>query len=160
VDEALKRIAALYAIEKDIRGQSPEERRAVRQARAVPLLENLHEWLKQQAARISTKSDLGTALTYTLEHWDGRVEMDSNPVENRIRPVTLGRKNALFAGHDEGGRSWAHFASVIETCKLNGVEPYAWLKATLEAIAAGHPSSDIDALLPWHFGKAAIKVAA
>ncbi|GAA0307185.1 IS66 family transposase [Rhodovulum tesquicola] len=168
VDEALKRIAALYAIEKDIRGQPPEERRAVRQARAVPLLENLHEWLKQQAARISTKSDLGRALAYALEHWDGlvlftrdgRVEMDSNPVENRIRPVTLGRKNALFAGHDEGGRSWARFASVIETCKLNGVEPYAWLKATLEAIAAGHPNSDIDALLPWHFGKAAIKAAA
>ncbi|BAQ71295.1 transposase-like protein [Rhodovulum sulfidophilum] len=106
-----------------IRGEPPEERRAVRQARAVPLLENLHEWLKQQAARISTKSDLGRALAYALEHWDGlvlftwdgRVEMNSNPVENRIRTVALGRKNALFAGHDEGGRSWARFAPVIVT---------------------------------------------
>jgi transposase len=168
VDKALKRIAALYAIEKEIRGQPPDRRRAVRQARTVPLLEDLQGWLKQHAARISTKSELGTALAYTLDHWgglvlftrDGRVEMDSNPIENRIRPVTLGRKNALFAGHDEGGRSWARFASVIETCKLNGVEPYAWLKATLEAIAVGHPRSDIDALLPWNFGKTAIKAAA
>ena len=168
VDEALERIAALYAIEKEIRGQQPDQRRSVRQERTVPLLEDLHGWLKDQAARISTKSELGTALAYTLDHWDGlvlfagdgRVEMDSNSIENRIRPVTLGRKNALFAGHDEGGQSWARFASVIETCKLNGVEPYAWLKATLEAIATGHPGADIDALLPWNFGKAAVKAAA
>ncbi|PTE17068.1 IS66 family transposase, partial [Cereibacter changlensis JA139] len=91
---------------------------------------------------------------------DGRIEMDSNLIENRIRPLTLGRKNALFAGHDEGGQSWARFASVIGTCRLNGVEPYAWLTAALEAIAGGHPKSDIDALLPWNFPKVAIIAAA
>ncbi|WP_248633699.1 transposase domain-containing protein, partial [Cereibacter changlensis] len=76
------------------------------------------------------------------------------------RAMALGRKNALFAGHDEGGQSWARFASVIGTCRLNGVEPYAWLTAALEAIAGGHPKSDIDALLPWNFPKVAIKAAA
>ena len=94
-----------------------------------------------------------------MNHWDGlrvflddgRVEMDSNPVENLIRPLALTRKNALFAGHDEGARSWARLASLIGTCKLNGVEPFAYMKATLEAIAAGHPQSRIDELLPWNF---------
>ena len=82
---------------------------------------------------------------------DGRVEMDSNFVENRIRPIALSRKIALFAGHDEGARSWGRIASLVETCKMNGVEPYAWLKNTLEKIAAGHLNSRIDELLPWNF---------
>ena len=77
--------------------------------------------------------------------------MDSNFVENRIRPIALSRKNALFAGHDEGARAWGRIASLIETCKMNAVEPYAWLKSTLEKIAAGHPNSRIDELLPWNF---------
>ena len=102
---------------------------------------------------------MGVALGYLANHWDGlrvflddgRVEMDSNPVENLIRPLALTRKNALFAGHDEGARSWARLASLIGTCKLNGVEPFAYMKATLEAIAAGHPKSRIDELLPWNF---------
>lgn len=156
VDEALRRIAELYAIERDIRGQCPETRRLTRQARSLPLLSGMHPWLQGQAARLSKKSDLGQAAAYLLQHWpglilfagDGRIEMDSNPVENAIRPLALGRKNALFAGHDEGAQAWARFASVIGTCKLNGVEPYAWLKATLEAIAAGHPQADIDKLMP------------
>jgi transposase len=168
VDEALKCIAELYAIEKEIRGQGPDIRRTVRQERSAPRLRDMHPWLQEQAARLSKKSDLGMAAAYVLEHWpglilfqdDGRIEMDSNLIENRIRPLTLGRKNALFAGHDEGAQSWARFASVIGTCKLNAVEPYAWLKATLQAIAAGHPKSDIDALLPWNFAKIAIKAAA
>ena len=169
VDEALRpRIAELYVLEKEVRGQSPETRLAARQERSVPLLTAMHAWLLQQAARLPAKSNLGMAAAYVIEHWpglilfagDGRIEMDSNLIENRIRPLTLGRKNALFAGHDEGGQSWARFASVIGTCKLNDVEPYAWLKATLEAIAAGHPNSEIDALLPWSFPKAAIKTAA
>jgi hypothetical protein len=82
---------------------------------------------------------------------DGGVEMDTNLVENQIRPLTLTRKNALFAGHDEGGRSWSRLASLIATCKLNSVDPYAWMKATLEAIANGHPQSRIDELMPWAF---------
>ena len=80
---------------------------------------------------------------------DGRVELDTDAVENRIRPLVLTRKNALFAGHDEGAAAWGRIASLIETAKMNGVEPYAYLKATLEAIAAGHPASRIDELLPW-----------
>lgn len=92
-------------------------------------------------------------------HWDGlqtfladgRVEIDSNPVENLVRPIALNRKNALFAGHDEGGRAWGRIAALIETAKVNGVEPFAYLKATLEAIANGHPQNSIDDLLPWNF---------
>ncbi|MCY4439313.1 MAG: transposase, partial [Deltaproteobacteria bacterium] len=116
-------------------------------------------WLKEQRARVSAKSRLGEALAYIARHWDGlrvflhdgRVEMDSNAVENRIRPQALTRKNALFAGHDEGAVAWARIASLCETAKLNGVEPYAYLKATLEAIASGHPASRIDELLPRAF---------
>ena len=82
---------------------------------------------------------------------DGRVEIDSNRVENLIRPIAIDRKNALFAGHDEGGIAWGRIASLIETCKINGVEPFAYLKATLEAVAASHPQARIDDLLPWNF---------
>ena len=79
--------------------------------------------------------------------------MDTNPVENTIRPITLNRKNALFAGHDEGGRTWARMASLIETCKLNSIDPYAYLRATIEAVANRHPKSQIDDLMPWAFAK-------
>ena len=84
---------------------------------------------------------------------DGAVEMDRNIVESSIRPVALNRKSALFAGHDEGGRNWGRIASLIEPCKLNNVAPYAYLKATLEAIALGHPAARIDELMPWNFEK-------
>ena len=82
---------------------------------------------------------------------DGRIEIDSNAVERTIRPIALNRKNALFAGHDDGARNWAMIASLIETCKLNAIDPHAWLTATLTAIAQGHKQSDIDALLPWNY---------
>jgi transposase len=168
VDAALARIAALYGIEKDIRGLSPDQRRAARQARSVPLLIELGTWLRAQADRLSRKSEMGGAIAYVLNHWeglsvfveDGRVEMDSNLVENQIRPLTLNRKNSLFAGHDKGAQSWARIASLIGTCKLNGVEPFAYMNATLTAIANGHPQSDIDVLLPWNFHKTAVKAAA
>jgi transposase len=158
-EEALRRIASLYAIEKEIRGHSPGHRRAKRRARSRPIIDKLRSWIGEQRARLSRKSPMGKALTYIANHWeglcvfldDGRVEMDSNPVENLIRPLTLNRKNALFCGHDEGGASWARIASLVETCKLNGVDPYAYLRATLEAIAAGHPQSRLDELLPWAF---------
>ena len=156
--EGLRRIAELYAIEAEIRGAAPERRLAERQARTAPLVEEFGGWLKEQRARLSAKSRLGEKLAYIARHWDGlrvflddgRVEMDSNSVENLIRPVALNRKNALFAGHDEGAAAWGRIASLIETAKLNGVEPYAYLKAILEAIAAGHPASRIDELLPWN----------
>lgn len=160
-DEGLKQIAALYAIEAEIRGLDPEARRLVRQARTAPLVAEFGDWLKQKRARVSAKSRLGEHLTYIANCWgglqvflsDGRVEMDSNPVENRIRPLALGRKNHLFAGHDEGAKSWACIASLIETCKLNDVEPFGYLRTTLEAIAQGHPMKRLDELLPGPFAK-------
>lgn len=157
--EGVRRIAELYAIEDDIRGQSPAERLAVRCARSAPLVKAFGIWLEQQRARISSKSRLGEKLAYIGNHWDGLqifltdgcIEMDNNPVENAIRPIALGRKNALFAGHDEGGKNWGLFASIIGTCKLNDVNPFDYLKTTFEALAAGHPQSQIDDLMPWAF---------
>lgn len=167
-EEALRRIAALYAIEAEIRGRSPEERRAVREARARPLVEALGAWLRAQKERLSGSSKMGEAVRYILNGWgplgvfldDGRVEMDSNRVENMIRPHALTRKNALFAGHDEGAEAWARIASLIGTCRMNGVEPYGYMKAVLEAIASGHPAARIDDLLPWAFVRPAAKAAA
>ena len=161
--EGLKRIAKFYKIEEAIRGQTATERKTVRQEQTKPLIEDFELWLKTARSRISAKSRLGEKLSYIAKYMsglklfldDGSVEMDSNIVERAIRPIALNRKNALFAGHDEGGRTWARIASLIETCKLNSVEPYAYLKATLEAIAAGHPAARIDELMPWHFDKQA-----
>lgn len=157
--EGLKRIAKFYKIEEAIRGQSAEQRKAARQEQTKPLMTDFEIWLKTARSRISAKSRLGEKLSYIAKHMnglklfleDGTVEMDSNVVERAIRPIALNRKNALFAGHDEGGRTWARIASLIETCKLNDVEPYAYLKATLEAIAAGHPAARIDELMPWNY---------
>lgn len=157
--EGLRRVAEFYKVETDIRGAAPGQRLSVRQARTAPLVAEFGAWLQHQRLRISAKSRLGEKLAYIHRHWDGlqtflqdgRVEIDSNSVENLIRPIALNRKNALFAGHDEGGRAWGRVASLIETAKINGVEPYAYLKATLEAIAAGYPQSRIDELLPWNF---------
>ncbi len=155
----LDRIAQLYAIEKKIRGEPPATRQFVRWTESAPLVNAFGVWLAEQRSLVSPKSRLGEKLAYIANQWDrmlvflhdGRVEMDNNFVENRIRPVKLTAKNALFAGHDEGARSWGRIASLIETCKMNGVEPYAWLKDTLEKIAASHPNSRIDELLPWNF---------
>jgi transposase len=158
-DEILQRIAGLYAIEKQIRGTSPEQRRAVRQQRAKPLVADLEAFIRIQRERLSPKSNMGQALAYLANHWqglcvyldDGRVEMDSNPVENLIRPLALNRKNSLFAGHDEGAQNWARLASLMATCKLNAIDPFAYMKATLAALAAGHRNAEIDLLLPWNF---------
>jgi transposase len=158
-EEGLRRIAELYRIEVAIAGMTPEARRAVRQARTKPLVEAFAAWLAGARAKVSARSRMGEKLAYFANHWDGltvflddgRVEMDSNAVENLIRPVTLQRKNSLFAGHDEGAANWACIASLIETCKINGADPFAYLVETLEAIAAGHPNSRIDDLTPWAF---------
>ena len=155
----LRRIAEFYKVEADIRGCAPGQRLSARQARTAPLVAAFGDWLHESRLRVSAKSRLGEKLAYIHRHWDGlqtflhdgRVEIDSNGVENQIRPIALNRKNALFAGHDEGGKAWGRIASLIETAKLNGVEPFAYLKATLEAIANGHPQARIDDLLPWNF---------
>lgn len=159
VDEALVRIAALYKIEDSIRGSDPEHRRAVRQDLSLPLVDAFFTWIAAQASRVSRKSDLGKALAYMLTRQegfrlfldDGHVDIDSNLVENAIRRPAMNRRNALFAGHDEGGRNWARFASLIGTCKMNGVEPYAYLCDLFTRLANGHLAKDIDALMPWAY---------
>jgi len=158
-EEGLKRIAALYRIEADIRGESAGGRLKARQARAVPKIDAFRTWLDQSQSRVLGKSPLGEALRYIAKHWDGLtlyledgcIEMDNNTVERTIRPIALSRKNALFAGHDAGAQNWAMIASLIETCKLNAVDPQAWLTHIFEAIVSGHKAADIEALLPWNF---------
>jgi transposase len=128
------------------------------------LVDQFFAWLTAQAARISRKSDLGVALAYMLRRQDGfrlflddgHVDMDSNLVENAIRSPAMNGRNALFAGHDEGGRSWARFASLIGSCKMNGVEPYAYLRDLFTKLANGHLDKDIDALMPWAYATAPI----
>ncbi len=159
VDAALLRIAALYKVEDAIRGSDPDHRRAVRQELSRPLVEDFFTWLSAQAARVSRKSDLGEAMAYMLKRQDGfrlfledgHVDIDSNLVENAIRSPAMNRRNALFAGHDEGGRNWARFASLIGTCKMNGVEPYAYLRDLFTKLANGHLEKDIDDLMPWSY---------
>jgi len=158
-EEGLKQIAALYRIEKDIRGLTAEERLAARKEQSAPLIAAFEAWLTAHRARVSAKAPLGEALKYIAKYWgglvlfldDGRIEMDSNAVERTIRPIALNRKNALFAGHDAGAANWGVIASLIETCKLNAVDPHAYLADTLTAIVNGHKQSDIDALLPWKY---------
>ena len=157
--EALERIASLYAVEKDIRGRVADERRALRQDRSRPILDELEPWLRAKLALISQKTKLAEAIRYALSRWDGLsrflddgcIEIDSNVVERSIRPIALNRKNALFAGSDGGGEHWAVIASLIETCKLNGVEPQTYLTDVISKIVNGHPNSRIDELLPWAY---------
>lgn len=158
-EDGLRQIAALYRIEADIRGEGAEARLAARHARSAPKVEAFETWLIEHRARVSAKSPLGEALKYIAKYWDGltlfltdgRVEMDSNAVERTIRPIALNRKNALFAGHDAGAENWGIIASLIETCKLNRVDPHAYLTSTLTAIVNGHKQSQIDDLLPSNY---------
>lgn len=116
-------------------------------------------WLPHNRARVAAKSPLGDALAYIAKYWeglklfltDGRIEIDNNSVERTIRPIALNRKNALFAGHDAGAGNSATIASLIETCKLNAVDPLDYLASTLTAIVNGHKQSQIDVLLPWNY---------
>lgn len=155
--EALRRIALLYAVEELVRGQSPAHRLAVRRARSKPIVDALQSWLETTLPNLPPRGKLAEAMRYALTRWDGltrflddgRIELDTNPVERAIRPVALGRKNHLFAGSDGGAERWAVVGSLIETAKLNGVEPYAWLKDVLTRMLAGHPASRLDELLPW-----------
>jgi hypothetical protein len=158
--EVLAQVQALYAIESQIRGHPAEHRRQVRQARSRPIVEALRDWLQVHQDRVSAASDLAKAIRYALRHWpgltlfldDGRVEMDSNVVERAIRPVAINRKNALFAGSDGGARHWAIAMTLIQTAKLNGVEPMAWLTDVLERIVSGQTkASDLGSLLPWNW---------
>lgn len=167
-EEALRRIAALYRIEAQIRGNTAEERQAVRQAKSNPLVADLKTWLQAQLARASAKSAIAMAIRYGLNHWeglerfleDGRIEIDSNVVERSTRPIALNRKNALFAGHDTGAGNWACLASLIETCKLNGVDPQAYLTDVLTKLVDLWPASRLDELIPWAWRRNGDELAA
>jgi transposase len=166
--EALEHIAALYAVEKDIRGRGADERRTVRQQKSQPLVDALEPWLRTKLGLIGQKSKLAEAIRYALSRWerltrfvdDGRIELDNNTVERSIRPIALNRKNALFAGSDGGAEHWATIASLIETCKLNDVDPLAYLTDVLTKIVNDHPNSDIDLLLPWAYRKQVLRAVA
>jgi transposase len=157
-EEALQQIRELYVIEAEVRGRPAEDRRATRQERSKPIVEALNGWLTAQLGRVSGKSTLAEAIRYALRHWDGlvlfledgRLELDTNTIERAIRPIALGRKNALFAGSDGGARHWAIVASLVATAKLNGVEPLAWLTDVLERMVSGRTKAhELARLLPW-----------
>ena len=157
-EEAIKRIAKLYAVEKEARGQPPVDRVQLRQEKARPVFEALEIWLAEQLRKISGKSELAKVIRYALtrmkklrpylEH--GELEIDNNPAERAVKPVAIGRKNYLFAGSEGGGKSAAILYSLIETANLNGIDPQAWLTDVLNRIA-DHKINRIDELLPWNF---------
>lgn len=155
--EVLQRIAMLYAIEGEVRGFSPDQRRAVRDERSRTHVDELRQYLEAKSRQVSAKSKLGEAIRYALTRWDGlsrfiddgRIDLDSNAVERSIRPLALNRKNALFAGSDGGGDNWAVIATLIENCKLSGINPHTWLTQTLETLANGHPANSVGELMPW-----------
>ncbi len=132
-EDGVKRIGDLYRIEAELRDLYPDTRLAGRQERSTPLVADMHTWLVHHRARVAAKSPLGEALAYIAKYWDGlklfltdgRIEIDNNSVERTIRPIALNRKNALFAGHDADAENWGTIASLIETCKLNAVDPQA-----------------------------------
>lgn len=155
--EVLRRIAMLYAVEDEVRGASAEQRRAVRQERSRAIVDGLRRYLDARNRQVSARSKLGEAIRYALSRWDGltrflndgRIDLDSNVVERSIRPLALNRKNALFAGSDEGGDNWAVIATLIECCKLGGINPHEWLTDTLTKLAGGHPGNRVGELMPW-----------
>jgi transposase len=157
--QALARIKELYAIEAEVRGLPPELRRRARQDRSKPIVEALKPFFQQSLAAVPKGGKIGEALAYGLNHWDGlirflddgRIEIDSNTVERAIRGLALNRKNALFAGHDLGAENWATIASLVETCKLNAVDPLAWMTDALTKLVNLWPASRIDELMPWAY---------
>jgi transposase len=158
--EVLRRIAELYRIEDAIRGQPPDARRAVRQDSSKPRVEALKVYLDEQLARVSGKMPVAKAIRYMLNHWDGlcvfltdgRVELDTNTIERLHRIVATTRKNALFAGSDSGARSWAIFTSLIQSAKMNGLNPFEYLKDVLERVVSGDVKAhQLDCLLPWNW---------
>ncbi|EJK95243.1 transposase IS66 family protein [Escherichia coli STEC_O31] len=156
-EEALKRISELYAIEDEIRGLPESERLAVRQQRSKALLTSLHEWMVEKNGTLSKKSRLGEAFSYVLNQWDalcyysddGLAETDNNTAERALRAVCLGKKNYVFFGSDHGGERGALLYGLIGTCRLNGIDPEAYLSHILSVLPEW-PSNRVDELLPWN----------
>ena len=165
--EAVQKLDALFAIERQINGRSPAERHALRQELSAPLMAELHDWLNNQRGRISRNHDLAKAINYMLRRWeaftrflaDGRVCLSNNAAERTLRCVPLGRKSWLFCGSDRGGQRAAVAYSLIQTCRLNDVDPQAWLVDVLARIAE-HPVSRLDELLPWNWRVSRLALAA
>jgi hypothetical protein len=159
-EEALKRIKALYEIEALIRGKPADERKRVRQLHAGPLLDGLNAWLHATLASVSAKSELAAAIHYSLKRWqaltryrdNGSIEIDNNAAERALRGPVLSRKNFLFAGADSGGERAAVLYTLLETAKLNGINPEAYLRFVLERIAE-QPSNRLADLLPWSYAR-------
>ena len=157
-EEAIKRIAKLYGIEKEARGHSPAERVAIRQKKAKPIFDDLETWLHAQLPKISGKSPLARSIRYALSRMpktrpyldNGFLELDNNTCERAVKPVAIGRKNWMFTGSQRGGKAMAIAFTLIETAKLNGVDPQAWLTDVLSRIA-DHKINRIDELLPWNY---------
>ena len=155
--EALDRFGQLYQIEEQIRGRSPEERLTVRQAHAVPLLNTFHQWMIEKLGQVEKKSELAGAFHYALNNWDalmrytqdGRLDIDNNAAERSIRGMGVGRRNYLFFGSDSGGERAAIIYALIETCKLNNIDPQCYLQHVLERIA-DHPINRVEELFPWN----------
>ena len=156
--EAVRRIDRLFAVERDVAGLSAEARLAVRRERSTPILADLEPWLRQQRDRLSRKSEVGKAVAYATRRWealtrfmtDGRICLTNNAAERALRGVAVGRRNWTFAGSDRGGERAAAVYTLIESAKLNGVDPQAWLADVLARIA-DHPAKRIGDLLPWHW---------
>jgi hypothetical protein len=158
--EALARIGALYGIEEDIRGKPAKFRSAIRQARAKPMLDQLHNWMEKMLRSLSTKSETAGAIRYALSHWraltryvdDGLLEIDNSAAERALRAVAIGRKNYLFMGADSGGHRAASLYSLIGSAKLSGLDPAFYLRTVLATIAE-HPINRIEQLLPWNIAR-------
>lgn len=154
--DAVKRIGKLYDVEKEAKGKSPEERVALRQAKAKPIFDDLETWLQAQLPKLSGKSKLAEAIRYALNRMpkaraylsDGRLELDNNICERSIRPIALGRKNYLFMGSVGGGKAAAIAYTLIQTAKMNNVDPEAWLTWVLERVA-DHKITRLDQVMPW-----------
>jgi transposase len=146
----------LFEIERSINGKTPEQRLAVRRERSRPLIAELEIWMRQQRALLSTKNDTAKAINYLLNRWtaftrfldDGRVCLSNNAAERALRGIAIGRKNWTFAGSDAGGDRAAAIYTLIETCKMNDVDPQAWLADVLARLP-DHPASQVADLLPW-----------
>jgi transposase len=158
---ALDRIGVLYGVEAAINGMAPDDRYRQRQAHSKPIANTLKAWAEEISPKLSGRSELAAAFRYMLARWlaltrcfdDGRLSLDNNPAERALRGVAIGRKNYLFAGSDRGGERAATMYSLIETAKLNGIDPEAYLRDVLARIA-DHPINRIAELLPWHWATA------